>query len=301
MSTRREFLKEGTLLLAVAGGCGGAVGLWGGKLEGASTCPLPPGSGSWRRLAAHCVSCQLCVATCPEQVIRPTAGAGPVVLDYAAGKCRFDCNTCGEVCPAGAIRPLPLEEKQKTIVGLAAFDPRYCVEVQDRKPCGHCAEVCPTGALVMRVSPTLFYLPTLDTAACIGCGACMMECAKEHAKQEIPTPLSMTVAGVERQESLPGKSPFCEAVQWLRNTETQAVVLRGSEAEPVADLSQVDPQTLQGATVCCKVFDLKEVEICNANGVARIHAETVKEKTLLMIAAVDKTYTHKTEACLVKD
>ncbi|MGC8463778.1 MAG: 4Fe-4S binding protein [Acidimicrobiales bacterium] len=47
----------------------------------------------------RCTGCGACLATCPEQAIRP--GRGGLVVSEA--RCTA-CLACIEICPAGAIR-----------------------------------------------------------------------------------------------------------------------------------------------------------------------------------------------------
>ena len=189
--SRRAFLISGGILIAglAAGAALAKTGL--GKIgEFARRFKiLPPGAGSAERFAAKCTACQLCTVNCPAKIIVPAPGGdGPVSLDLSRGACRFDCNRCTQVCPTGALKPLTLEQKQKTKIAEAKFNPRTCIVFQEGEPCGHCASVCPVQAITLRKNGTP---RPVDTARCIGCGACQEVCPAEEK--------AMTVHEIERQ------------------------------------------------------------------------------------------------------
>lgn len=149
----------------------------------------PPGSISARNMAKHCVACQLCVAECPNQVLRPSNDLLTFmqpVMSYERGYCRPECNRCSQVCPAGAIKPITLEQKSSTQVGHAVWTHFLCIPTRDKDEdgnpisCGNCARHCPTGAITMiqldendENSPMV---PSINEAKCIGCGACEYVC-----------------------------------------------------------------------------------------------------------------------------
>ena len=58
--------------------------------------------------------------------------AGPVglwtpLLVARVGYCEYNCTLCGQVCPTGAIKRLPVEVKRKTVIGRAVFDKDRCL------------------------------------------------------------------------------------------------------------------------------------------------------------------------------
>ncbi|MDE6270513.1 MAG: 4Fe-4S binding protein, partial [Muribaculaceae bacterium] len=74
----------------------------------------PPGSKSLRHLSDHCTACQLCVAECPNGVLRPSTDIDRFMQpesSFERGYCRPECTRCSDVCPAGAILPLTVEDK----------------------------------------------------------------------------------------------------------------------------------------------------------------------------------------------
>ena len=66
----------------------------------------PPGSKSIKDFYRRCTACQLCVAECPNQVLRPSTDLKHFMqpeMSYERGYCRPECTRCSEVCPTGAI------------------------------------------------------------------------------------------------------------------------------------------------------------------------------------------------------
>ena len=149
----------------------------------------PPGSLNARNMHQHCVACQLCVAECPNQVLHPSGDLlnfMQPIMSYERGYCRPECNRCSQVCPAGAIKPITLEQKSSTQIGHAVWTHFLCIPTRDKNEdgtpvsCGNCARHCPTGAITMiqldendENSPMV---PSINEAKCIGCGACEYVC-----------------------------------------------------------------------------------------------------------------------------
>ena len=71
-----------------------------------------------------------------------------------------------------------LEEKKKTQIALAVYDPSTCVIIQDGVNCGACSRSCPAGAIEMKENPVVpgQFLPAVNSSLCIGCGACEYAC-----------------------------------------------------------------------------------------------------------------------------
>lgn len=164
--------------------------------------PLTPaGSLSARNLQQHCTACQLCIANCPNGVLRPSTSLEHFMqpeMQYEQGYCRPECTRCADVCPAGAIRPITKEEKSAIQIGHAVWIRKNCLPVSEGVRCGNCARHCPTGAIQMVpmdesikqnadgqwvnadgswVDPrSLEMVPAVNTEKCIGCGACENLC-----------------------------------------------------------------------------------------------------------------------------
>ena len=143
----------------------------------------PPGSLSAQNMARHCTACQLCVAECPNDVLRPSTDIMKLMqptMSYERGYCRPECKRCSEVCPAGAIKPIKHEDKSSIQIGHAVWIKKNCVPITDGKECGNCARHCPAGAITMISSnpkdDTSPKIPAVNTSRCIGCGACENLC-----------------------------------------------------------------------------------------------------------------------------
>ncbi len=189
-TSRRAFLQSSLLALSTVALAQGKIKMDGGLAEiedkvapERKTQLTPPGSLSAKNMASHCTGCQLCVAQCPNDVLRPSIGLLTLMqptMSYERGYCRPECHRCSEVCPTGAIRPITLEEKSSTQIGHAVWVKKNCVVVTDHVDCGNCARHCPTGAIQMvPLDPNDDFglqVPAVNEALCIGCGACENLC-----------------------------------------------------------------------------------------------------------------------------
>ena len=144
---------------------------------------VPAGSLSLKHFNQHCTACQLCVSVCPNQVLRPSTSLMNLMqpeMSYERGYCRPECTRCSDVCPAGAIRPVTVEEKSSIQIGHAVVCLDNCVVNTDGVSCGNCARHCPAGAIRMvrkdPDDPQSLRIPTVNEERCIGCGACENLC-----------------------------------------------------------------------------------------------------------------------------
>ena len=188
-SSKRSFLLASTLLATAALAqdkkkVDGGLAEIQDKVAPSRQTPLtPPGSLSAQNMALRCTGCQLCISECPNQVLRPSDDLMHLmqpVMSYERGYCRPECNRCSEVCPAGAIKPIQKEEKASTQIGHAVWIKKNCIPLTDGVECGNCARHCPTGAIEMVPSDPdddeSPYVPAVNEARCIGCGACENLC-----------------------------------------------------------------------------------------------------------------------------
>lgn len=145
----------------------------------------PPGSIPEPQFLAKCVGCGECMKACPTNTLQPcmfTDGFNrlytPKMVPRVAG-CEEKCHLCGHVCPTGAIRKLPYEEKQFVKVGTAVVDRNRCVAWEQNKECLVCDEVCPYNAITAHYVETTtgkFKVPVVDEELCTGCGMCEQHC-----------------------------------------------------------------------------------------------------------------------------
>lgn len=144
---------------------------------------VPAGAVSLKHMADHCTGCQLCISVCPNQVLRPSTSLMTLMqpeMSYERGYCRPECTRCSDICPAGAIRPVTVEEKSSIQIGHAVVNLDNCVVNTDEVSCGNCARHCPAGAIRMvrknPEDPKSLMIPTVNEERCIGCGACENLC-----------------------------------------------------------------------------------------------------------------------------
>jgi len=186
-ATKRSFLLASALATTALAQKklvdGGLAPITAKQAPGRLTPLTPPGSLSARNMAQHCTGCQLCVTECPNDVLRPSTDLMSLmqpVMSYERGYCRPECTRCSDVCPAGAIKPIDKAEKSSIQIGHAIVVVSECISAQGKDECGNCERHCPTGAIEMvptdpndDLSP---YVPAVNEAACIGCGACEYVC-----------------------------------------------------------------------------------------------------------------------------
>ena len=153
------------------------------KIPERKTPVVPPGTVSLKHLTDHCTGCQLCVAACPNGVLRPSSDLSTLMQprsSYERGYCRPECTKRSEVCPAGAIIEIDRADKSSIQIGHAVWVKDNCVPLTDGVECGNCARHCPVGAIQMVVSdtdnPDSPKIPGMNDERCIGCGACENLC-----------------------------------------------------------------------------------------------------------------------------
>ena len=188
---RRAFLISGAIATATAATTkaqdmkvdGGLAPIKRAEKPERQTPIVPAGSQSLKNFSNHCVACQLCISACPNNVLRPSTALETLMqpeMSYERGYCRPECTNCSEVCPAGAIRPITIDEKSSIQIGHAVINLSACVVNTDNVECGNCARHCPAGAIRMvRKNPedsNSQMIPTVNEERCIGCGACENLC-----------------------------------------------------------------------------------------------------------------------------
>jgi ferredoxin len=143
---------------------------------------LPPGAKSLAHFQSHCTACHLCVANCPDQVLRPSitqhglAGFLQPYQDFTVAFCSYNCSNCSQICPTGAIQPITVEERRTVRTGTAEFFQDRCVVKTKGTSCGACNEHCPTQAVHMVPWKNGLTIPEVDPELCIGCGGCEFIC-----------------------------------------------------------------------------------------------------------------------------
>lgn len=156
----------------------------------------PPGSLPEEQFLQACICCGECFQACPNDVLQPMGfeqgfeGLWTPRVNANWAGCESSCNNCGQVCPTGAIRALPMEEKRVARMGLAKVLPN-CLPLAGREACQLCVDECNAAGYnaieFMRVYPTLdaagnpidgsgFSAPVVLADKCVGCGLCQTRC-----------------------------------------------------------------------------------------------------------------------------
>jgi NAD-dependent dihydropyrimidine dehydrogenase PreA subunit len=199
---RRGFLSTGVGLAAgVIGGVGlaGAATVSGANLSDPNGWrPVrPPGSLPEQRFLQACIRCGECFKACPNDVLHALGfqqgleglWTPHVAADWAG--CESSCNACGQVCPTGAIRAIPLEEKRVCRIGLAEVNLQTCLPYAGREACQLCVDECiHAGYHAIEftrvrtevdgdgnpVEDSGFVAPVVLAEKCVGCGLCQTRC-----------------------------------------------------------------------------------------------------------------------------
>ena len=181
--------------------------LFGADLDNpAGTLPVrPPGSVPEPEFLQMCIRCGECFKACPNNVLQPMGFEQgleglwtPQVAANWSG-CEASCNACGEVCPTGAIRALPLVEKRVARMGLAVVDLKTCLPYAGKEACQMCVDECTaagynamefvrvgveTDEQGMPVADTGFAAPIVLADKCVGCGLCQSRCFHINVEQK---------------------------------------------------------------------------------------------------------------------
>lgn len=157
------------------------------------TLPLrPPGVKDEAEFLARCIRCGVCIEVCPTKALQPSithsgwVGFLTPVLVPRIGYCDYSCNKCGQVCPAGAIPQLSLEEKRQAVIGYAYVDRSRCIPWVDFRNCIVCEEMCPVPVKAIQTEEVEVWAPDGQRVKvkrphviherCIGCGICENHC-----------------------------------------------------------------------------------------------------------------------------
>lgn len=182
-ASRRLFLASALTIPTVVLATGGNRPEPGGNLnQHNKRAVLPPGAKSLAHFQSRCTACHLCVANCPDQVLRPSitrhglAGFLQPYQDFSVSFCSYNCSNCSQICPTGAIQPITVEARRTVRTGTAEFFQDLCVVKTKGTSCGACNEHCPTQAVHMVSWKNGLTIPEVDPELCIGCGGCEFIC-----------------------------------------------------------------------------------------------------------------------------
>ncbi len=176
-----------------------ATRVWGARLSDPNpTLPVrPPGSVPEQEFLQMCIRCGECFKACPNNVLQSQGfdqgleGLWTPIVNADWAGCESSCNACGQVCPTGAIRALPLEEKKTTRMGLAIVDEVTCLPFANLEACQLCVDECNAAgyeaieftrvhtemdALGNPLEDSGHIAPVVIADKCVGCGLCQTRC-----------------------------------------------------------------------------------------------------------------------------
>ena len=143
-------------------------------------CVRPPYCNDSALFEERCVTCQdtPCVNACPTEIILLDAAHTPC-LDFAKGGCSF-CEACAQACPKDVLNA---QTGTKALPIRAKIDILACM-AWHQSLCNSCLDGCDVRAIRFLG----LFRPTIDAAACNGCGGCVKVCPCEaivmQAKEE---------------------------------------------------------------------------------------------------------------------
>lgn len=256
--TRRGLLAAGGALAGLTAGVGirRLAGLDRARATG--VVPVrPPGSLPEELFLQTCVRCGQCIQACPNHVLQPLAleqgveglWTPAVVADWSG--CEPSCNNCGQVCPTGAVRALPLQEKRAARMGLAVVD-ATCLPLAGRAECDLCVRECRAAGydaievrrvgvevdeIGMPVEGTGFLVPEVLAHRCVGCGLCQTRCHAIRVRQEGVLARSAIVvrAGGDREDRIVRGSYRDLEARRLEEHERRNAPAQGTDVEYIVD------------------------------------------------------------------
>jgi ferredoxin len=207
---RRGFLSLAAgSAAAVVGGIGvaGVTNVFGANLDDPNAYrPVrPPGSVPEKEFLEMCIRCGECFKVCPNNVLQAEgfqqglAGLWTPLVNADWAGCESSCNACGQVCPTGAIRALPLAEKKVARMGLAIVNEATCLPFANREACQLCVDECHAAGYHaiefiqvhtqvddegQPVASSGYLAPVVLPEKCVGCGLCQTRCYGINVKEK---------------------------------------------------------------------------------------------------------------------
>ncbi|TWT76423.1 putative electron transport protein YccM [Planctomycetes bacterium CA13] len=164
----------------------------------------PPGSVPEAEFLEMCIRCGECFKACPNHVLQLEgfqqgwAGLWTPMVNADWAGCESSCNACGQVCPTGAIRALPMEEKRYARMGLAVVNELTCLPMAGIEACQLCVDECVSAGYEaiefhqvhtqvdefgVPIEGSGFLAPVVLADKCVGCGLCQTRCNVINVKQ----------------------------------------------------------------------------------------------------------------------
>lgn len=133
----------------------------------------PPGALPEAEFLTTCSRCGACVNACPANaiVINERTANGAPFIDANAAACVV-CATleCMNVCPTGALVPVPMADID---MGTARWNATTCLRTAAGEDCTTCIDVCPIGEMAIRLDGN--HVQVIEDG-CVGCGLCQNKC-----------------------------------------------------------------------------------------------------------------------------
>lgn len=273
VSTRRDSLKALAVLAAAEKfGDGGFAEVSRPVSPDRPIAVMPPGAGRRDDFSRKCVSCHVCIANCPEKVLRPSLSFksfGQPEMDFRDGYCLMSCTRCSNICPSGALMPLQAEMRPNVRMGVAMFDHKRCVRTVNGDECSACARKCPVKAISF-----VDRYPVVDDLKCVGCGAC------EHVCPARPSP-AVFVKGYDMQRMILPMSEVDLLLEMKRLVAEgrsivvarEGVISASSDKRGVVPaVEMLDAGRLKGALVVDKIVGRAVAAVFVAGGVKKVYA-----------------------------
>jgi polyferredoxin len=199
----------------------------------------PPMSVPERDFLRLCIRCGECIQACPNRVLQPIGfeqgleglWTPRVAADWSG--CDPSCHNCGQVCPTGAVRALPLEEKRAARMGLAVVDAESCLPWAGRDDCQLCRDECEAAGYRaieferigveldsdgFPVEGTGNLAPVVRPDLCVGCGLCQSVCFRiNHRHKGLLERSAVVIAASPGTEDRLYRGSYVE----LRRTERE--------------------------------------------------------------------------------
>lgn len=129
----------------------------------------PPWAKAEPEFTTACTRCQACLPACPAGILR-LANDGYPQVDFSLGECTF-CRACIDACTHGAFLAPDEARPWNHVAAVGAG----CLGLQGVY-CRNCGDVCQPGAISFGFGSRAIPIPSIDPAACTGCGACIAAC-----------------------------------------------------------------------------------------------------------------------------
>lgn len=193
LNSRRKFLLDSARAVGAATLVAFGVGLYSRQSVSLPASAIrPPGALDEEDFLSACIRCGLCVRDCPFDTLKLAKFGDDVTTGTPYFTARdVPCEMCDDIpcvkaCPTGALDH-SLENIDDARMGLAVLiDEENCLNFQGLR-CDVCYRVCPVidKAITLEMEHNVrsgkhaFFIPTVHSDHCTGCGKCERACVLE--------------------------------------------------------------------------------------------------------------------------